>query len=125
MPFPSPGDLPDPGVEPGSPTLQADSLLTEPPDRRMPKKGRRCRRAERAGHGALLLAAELSSGLDRVHVKGARQQRRAPAVEGPGREVTAKALAVADISGTPPSSGHCVKRFKTSSQLILVMPLGS
>ena len=27
--FPSPGDLPDPGIEPGSPELQADSLLTE------------------------------------------------------------------------------------------------
>ena len=24
--FPSPGDLPDPGLEPGSPTLQADTL---------------------------------------------------------------------------------------------------
>ena len=31
LPFPSPGDLPDPGIEPGSPTLQADSLLTELP----------------------------------------------------------------------------------------------
>ena len=30
MPFPSPGDLPDPGIEPGSPILQADSLLSEP-----------------------------------------------------------------------------------------------
>ena len=29
--FPSPGDLPDLGIEPGSPTLQADSLLSEPP----------------------------------------------------------------------------------------------
>ena len=29
LPFPSPGDLPDPGVEPKSPTLQADSLPTE------------------------------------------------------------------------------------------------
>ena len=29
MPFPSPGDLPNSGTEPGSPTLQADSLLTE------------------------------------------------------------------------------------------------
>ena len=29
LPFPSPGDLPDPGIEPRSPTLQADSLLTE------------------------------------------------------------------------------------------------
>ena len=28
---PSPGDLPDPGIEPGSPTLQADALLSEPP----------------------------------------------------------------------------------------------
>ena len=27
--FPSPGDLPNPGFEPGSPALQADSLLTE------------------------------------------------------------------------------------------------
>ena len=27
MPFPSPGDLPDPGIESGSPALQADSLL--------------------------------------------------------------------------------------------------
>ena len=28
LPFPFPGDLPGPGTEPGSPTLQADSLLT-------------------------------------------------------------------------------------------------
>ena len=28
--FPSPGDLPNPGIEPRSPTLQADSLLAEP-----------------------------------------------------------------------------------------------
>ena len=31
LPFPSPGDLPDPGIEPGSPALQADSLTSEPP----------------------------------------------------------------------------------------------
>ena len=30
LPFSSPGDLPDPGIEPRSPALQADSLLTEP-----------------------------------------------------------------------------------------------
>ena len=30
LPFPSPGDLPDPGIESGSPTFQADSLLSEP-----------------------------------------------------------------------------------------------
>ena len=31
LPFPSPGDLPDPGIEPGSPALEADSLTAEPP----------------------------------------------------------------------------------------------
>ena len=31
LPFPSPGDLPDPVTEPGSLALQADSLLTELP----------------------------------------------------------------------------------------------
>ena len=29
--FPSAGDLPHPGIEPGSPTFQADSLPSEPP----------------------------------------------------------------------------------------------
>ena len=31
LPFPSPGDLPDPGIEPRSPTLEADTLTSEPP----------------------------------------------------------------------------------------------
>ena len=31
LPFPSPGDLLKPGIKPRSPTLKADSLLTEPP----------------------------------------------------------------------------------------------
>ena len=31
LPFPSPGDLPYPGIKPGSPTLQADTLPSEPP----------------------------------------------------------------------------------------------
>ena len=31
LPFPSPGNLPNPGIEPGSPALQADSSLPEPP----------------------------------------------------------------------------------------------
>ena len=30
LPSPSPGNLPDPGIKPGSPALQADSLLSEP-----------------------------------------------------------------------------------------------
>ena len=31
LPFPSPRDLPEPGIEPRSPALQADTLLSEPP----------------------------------------------------------------------------------------------
>ena len=31
LPFPSPGYLPDPGIEPRSPTLWVDTLLSEPP----------------------------------------------------------------------------------------------
>ena len=31
LPFPSPGDLPNPGIKPGSPALQADTLPSEPP----------------------------------------------------------------------------------------------
>ena len=33
LPFPSPGDLLHSGMEPGSPALQANSLLTEPPQK--------------------------------------------------------------------------------------------
>ena len=39
LPFPIPGDLPDPAVEPGPPSLQADSLLSEPAGE--PKNGRK------------------------------------------------------------------------------------
>ena len=31
LPFPTPGDIPDAGIESGSPTLLADSLPSEPP----------------------------------------------------------------------------------------------
>ena len=31
LPFPSPGDLPDPGIEPRSPELQVESLSSESP----------------------------------------------------------------------------------------------
>ena len=33
--FPSPGDLPDPGIEPRSPALEADALTSEPPGKRI------------------------------------------------------------------------------------------
>ena len=35
--FPSPGNLPDPGMEPGSPALQADSLPSEAPGKPLEK----------------------------------------------------------------------------------------
>ena len=31
LPFPSPGHLPNPGIEPRSPAFQADALTSEPP----------------------------------------------------------------------------------------------
>ena len=42
-PFPSPGHLPDWGIEPGSPALQSDSLPSEPPGKLL--------RAKRTDHG--------------------------------------------------------------------------
>ena len=39
LPSPSPEDLPDPGIEARSPTLQADTLPSEPPGK--PKKSLR------------------------------------------------------------------------------------
>ena len=36
LPFPSPGDLPNPGIEPESPILQADVLPSEPPGKFLP-----------------------------------------------------------------------------------------
>jgi len=38
LPFLSPRDLPNPGIEPGSSTLQADSLPSEPPESLPPSK---------------------------------------------------------------------------------------
>ena len=35
LPFPPPGNLPKPGIEPRSPALQADVLPSEPPGKRM------------------------------------------------------------------------------------------
>ena len=46
-PFPSPGDLPSPGMEPRSPTLQADSSPAEPPGEPLLLKHHRIQRAGR------------------------------------------------------------------------------
>ena len=36
LPFPSPGDIPDPGIKPRSPALEADALTSEPPEKPLP-----------------------------------------------------------------------------------------
>ena len=41
LPFPPPGDVPDLGIKPRSPTLQADALPSEPPGKPNADKGAR------------------------------------------------------------------------------------
>ena len=57
QPFPSPGDLPNPGMEPRSPTLQVDSLPAEPQGKLSPllshfSRVRLCATPEMAAHQA-------------------------------------------------------------------------
>ena len=47
LPFPSPGDLSDPGIDPRSPALQADALTSETPGKPM------------LGHGTLIFGQTL------------------------------------------------------------------
>ena len=49
LPFLSPGDLPDPGIEPGSPASQADSLLSETPGRREIRNNMFPKKTEQSG----------------------------------------------------------------------------
>ena len=55
LPSPSPGDVPDPGIEPRSPELQAECLPFEPPRKRkmVPKAGRTCAKEQIATCQAL------------------------------------------------------------------------
>ena len=51
LPFPSPGDLPNPGIESGSPALQADALSSEPPGKaytilRFKKRAKICKQSK-------------------------------------------------------------------------------
>ena len=49
LPFPSPEDLADPGIKPGSPTLEADTLPSEPPGKS--KKANTCVYAQNFSSG--------------------------------------------------------------------------
>ena len=63
LPFPSPGDLPNPGTEPRSLTLQADALPSEPPGN--PKRSARCVGQE--SNPGQLLGRQLCSPLYHQH----------------------------------------------------------
>ena len=54
LPFPSPGDLPNPGIEPGPPALQADSLPSEAPGKP------RVRRVQQNSKGVILMICSVS-----------------------------------------------------------------
>ena len=67
MPFPSPEDLPDPGIEPRSPTLQRDTLTSEPPGKprvglksnnKCSYKGKNRRRYSHRGEGHVTMEAK-------------------------------------------------------------------
>ena len=62
LPFPSPGDLADSGIEPASPTLQADALSSEPPGKqRTYSYGQRLSLPERSLSAACIWRYILSS----------------------------------------------------------------
>ena len=93
LPFLSPGDLPDPGIEPGSPTLQPDTLPSEPPGKsiksfRHPYK-RRCGLSW-GGHGG---------GKDHV-----RMQQEDMAPDKPPKEASRPALPTPWPRLQPPDS---------------------
>ena len=47
LPFPSPGNLPDPGIKPDSPTLAGVFFITKPPGKpKQPLKGGRLKKAD-------------------------------------------------------------------------------
>ena len=58
LPFPTPKDLPGPGMEPGSPALQADSLPSKPPG-----KPRRRRRRKKNIYIYVYMKSKLKQGL--------------------------------------------------------------
>ena len=61
LPFPSPGDLPNPGINPRSPALPADTLLSEPWGK-LPSEYGRCSRPGREAAFRILLKASKETG---------------------------------------------------------------
>ena len=75
QPFPSPGDLSNPGIEPGSPALQMDSLPSEPPEKESPFSGSiKTGHSMPISHGFRALA-KVGGGLGNVNLDADRQDR--------------------------------------------------
>ena len=65
LPFPSPGDLPDLGIKPMSPALQADALPSEPlgnpqSESKMFNKTLKKKEKKETHHGILLIASHIN-----------------------------------------------------------------
>ena len=64
QPFPSPGDLPSPGIEPRSPSLQVDSLPAEPQGKSSGKEPNwQCRRGKSHGFDPKVQKIPLEKGM--------------------------------------------------------------
>ena len=61
LPFPVPGDLPNPGIEPESPTLQADTLTSEPPGKPLYKPMLLLLLLSRFSHGQLCVTPHMAA----------------------------------------------------------------
>ena len=59
LPFPSPGDLPNPGIKPRSPALQADTLTSEPPGKPITHKAEENQQQHWASIGRVILKIPL------------------------------------------------------------------
>ena len=72
LPFPSPSDLPDPGIESRSPGLQADTLLSEPPGKLFLGEGGintdQCEKENKNAHSPAVHTVLV--GLKKFHVHG-------------------------------------------------------
>ena len=77
LPFPSPGNLPNPGIEPRSPALQADALTSEPPRKPhdQPRQHIKKQRHYFANKGPSSQGYGFSSGYESWTIKKAERRR--------------------------------------------------
>ena len=100
LPFPSPGDLPHPGIEPGSPALQADALPSEPPGKLRVKSLSRVRLF--ATPWTVARQAPLSMGFPRKEYRSGLSFPSPGDLPDPGIKSTSLALAGTFFTTEPP-----------------------